>query len=85
MRKTRKEPARQIEQYPTYQGLRVGCKVSWHYYKSHADALEAARVAVHNAEILAGEGFDFGYQAPGHIEQPAEDGEFAGLYSVVIP
>jgi len=73
--------------YPDEDGLRVGCKVSWRYYHSKEDAETCALAAKNNGRIMAGQGYDFGYCAPGAITKVAEDsnGEFAGMYEVTLP
>ena len=58
-----------LREYPAYQDLRVGCKVSWYTYTKQSDAKKAAKIAMHNAGILAERGYDFGYQMPGQITQ----------------
>jgi hypothetical protein len=71
--------------YPKHDGLDVGCKVSWYYYKNQEDAIAAARAAEHNAMIQSYLGYDFGYCSPGSIEPAFKDSEFAGMYRVCIP
>lgn len=73
--------------YPPYQGVRTGCKVSWYYYKSTADADKACQAARHNARYLRGRGYDFGYQSPGYkVDYIAnEKSEHFGLYEVCVP
>jgi hypothetical protein len=55
--------------YPRPLKVRSGCKVSWYYYDNKTDADKAATAAKHNAALQLDEGFDFGYQAPGSIDQ----------------
>lgn len=69
--------------YPAPQQIRVGCKVSWHYYEKEEDAKAASKAAVHNAEIQASQGYDFGYCAPGSITK--DQLFFPGLYEVCLP
>jgi len=60
---------------PTPVARRTGCKVGWNYYdpKDVATIATAVEHAKHNAKIDAAQGYDFGYQCPGHQEQmPAE-------------
>lgn len=76
--------------YPDYQQLRSGIKVSWYYYASEADAKKASEAARHNAQIQWNLGYDFGYQSPGHVvlmgnPEPYGRKELAGLYEVCIP
>jgi hypothetical protein len=66
---------------PHADGLRVGIKVAWHYYRDEAVAKEAAKTAKHNAVIDAGLGYDFGYQCPGSLRL-VKEGEHAGLWEV---
>jgi hypothetical protein len=70
--------------YPKEADLRVGCKVSWHYYHSRAAAEECAKAARHNAFYLAGQGYDYGYCCPGTVEYKTE-GPHAGFYEVCVP
>ena len=80
-----------LQEYPTHQHVRSGCKVSWLYYAKEEDARKAAAAAKANAKILAAQGFDFGYQSPGYIDKLADDlsikewSEYAGMYEVCIP
>ena len=78
--------------YPPEQAMQSGCKVSWRYYTKREDALLAADVAKLEAEWLAGQGYDFGYQSPGDrielIAAGRKDGfwkEYAGMYEVCVP
>lgn len=73
-----------MKDYPEPQGRRHGVKVSWSYYDSEDDAKKAAEAAKSNARILAGQGYDFGYMAPGSVEK-VTDGEFAGKFMVCLP
>lgn len=67
--------------YPAPIDMKVGCKVSWYFYKDEATARKCAAIAEHNAQLDLAEGFDFGYQVPGNIDHnPTE-----GLYRVCIP
>lgn len=66
---------------PKSDATRVGCKVSWEYYRDEATAKEAAAVARHNAVIDASQGYDFGYMMPGTVTF-MKDGEYAGMYEV---
>lgn len=70
--------------YPKYQKHRVGIKVSWYYYANEEDAKKASAVAVQEAQVQMGRGYDFGYCAPGSIAL-IDKGPFAGLYEVCIP
>lgn len=47
----------------------AGCKVSWYVFSTEAEAIEAAKVAKHNAKIDEANGYDFGFQIPGEIRQ----------------
>lgn len=53
--------------YPKHDAYRSGCKVGWYYYLKREDADQASKAAIHNAEIDAALGYDFGYQCPGTI------------------
>lgn len=70
--------------YPAHQGSRCGCKVSWQYYDLKKDAEIASAAASHNGDILWEQGYDFGYQSPGHMTLCTE-GDYAGKWMVVIP
>ena len=69
--------------YPTPIRTRGGCKVSWNYYVTEAEAKECAAAAKHNARIQANLGYDFGYCSPGSIVPV----EIAGtkLFEVCLP
>lgn len=54
--------------YPARQGLKSGIKVSWYFYLNRADAEKASEAAIWNGKIQEALGYDFGYQAPGNIE-----------------
>ena len=77
---TRKAP-----QYPKAQGSRSGCKVSFLYYTSEADAKLASVEAEREAARMFALGYDFGYVFPGDIRQPTAEGPHAEMYEVVIP
>ncbi len=84
MSKKVKVQAPKLMPYPKEQEMRCGCKVSWYYYELEADAKTAAAAARHNSAILANQGYDFGYQAPGwHID--STQSWFPGLFEVCIP
>lgn len=75
------------KQMPKEDALRVGIKVSWRYYRSEEVAREAAKIAVHNAEIDASLGYDFGYQSPGSVRKMPDNmegtwAEYNGLWEV---
>jgi len=77
-------------QEPTPKTFRVGCKVSWNYYETEAEALIAAKAAIHNAAVQESRGYDFGYQSPGSVKQMKPDlkgewAEFSGLWEVCMP
>lgn len=77
---------RAIVTYPEPANFRSGIKVSWNYYKTHAEAEVCAKAAKHNAQIQLSRGYDFGYCSPGSIYlQPETAGEYAGLYEVCLP
>lgn len=59
---------------------RSGCKVSWAYYATEAEAKECGIAARFNAQILEAQGYDFGYQSPGSISKTSD-----GLYEVCLP
>jgi hypothetical protein len=85
MAKTKTTP--KFKQYPTPDGGRCGCKVSWNYYRDEQKAKQAAEAASHNADILWARGYDFGYQTPGQIVQMKDEwgGEFVGMWQVTLP
>jgi hypothetical protein len=66
---------------PHEDALRVGIKVQWHYYKDKVVAEAAGKIARHNAEIDAAQGYDFGYQSPGSVRL-IDEGQYKGLYEV---
>ncbi len=66
---------------PPADGLRVGCKVSWNYYRDESVARKAGEIALHNAKIDESLGYDFGYQSPGSVVL-VKDGERAGMWEV---
>lgn len=65
--------------YPTPVKSRGGCKVSWAYYATEAEARECAIAARRNARVLEAQGYDFGYMAPGAVN------EVDGLFEVCLP
>lgn len=74
--------------YPKNDGMRSGIKVSWYYYKSRDAARDASMAAAHNARIQENLGYDFGYCAPGSIEQVGENRgmpQYLGMFEVCIP
>lgn len=71
-----------LKDYPEAIRRRGGCKVSWLYYADKATAEKAAKIAEHNARILEGRGYDFGYCCPGTIRQIPDS---AAPYEVCIP
>jgi hypothetical protein len=71
--------------YPKADGLRSGCKVCWHYYRSREDAEAASIAAKHNAAIQWSLGYDFGYCSPGSIEPAQKNSEWAGMWEVCLP
>ena len=66
--------------YPPPQDTRSGCKVSWNIYGSMEEALVCSRVAKYNAKIDAAMGYDFGFCAPGSIDELPD-----GRFEVCIP
>jgi len=83
-----KAKQRTYHDYPKYDGLRSGIKVSWYYYKNRADAETAAKAARFNAEIQQSLGYDFGYCAPGSIYEVGPDRNMPdklGMFEVCIP
>ena len=70
--------------YPAPDATRSGAKVGWYYYRNPDEARTASAVALHNANIQAGLGFDFGFQSPGSVTL-MQDGERAGMWEVCIP
>lgn len=71
---------RKHKPYPIAKHEESGCKVGWLTYDKEEDAKTASKAARYNAEILAAQGYDFGYQAPGEIRRTS-----AGEFVVVIP
>lgn len=65
--------------YPKYDGMECGCKVSWYFYKDRDEAERASSVARKNAVIYSRLGYDFGYCSPGSIEKVGE------LWKVCVP
>jgi hypothetical protein len=63
----------------------MGCKVHWNYYQTSEDAQKAAEMAAIEAADLEKQGFDWGYQSPGHIRLPTEQDFHPGFYEVCIP
>ena len=57
--------------YPKPDYEESGCKVGWLFYSNEADAIAAAKVAEHNARIDAKQGYDYGFERPGHIVKTA--------------
>ena len=66
---------------------RSGCKIGWEYFKTKAEARTANRFALKEAKRKASLGYDFGYRSPGQELRlcGANEGEYAGLYEIVIP
>ena len=81
MPKTEKKP---LWDYPKYDQIEVGCRVSWYYYKSLNDAKKAASIADEHGDWCAARGFDFGYCCPGSLTRITE-GKYKGMYEVCIP
>lgn len=48
---------------------RGGCKVGWATFATEDEAKTASAWAIEEAKIKAGEGYDFGYCAPGSIDK----------------
>lgn len=69
---------------PHSDALRVGIKVHWLYFRDKAQAEAAAPIARHNASVAAAEGYDFGYQSPGHLKL-IDHGDYAGMWEVCFP
>jgi hypothetical protein len=67
--------ANELKGYPEPDDRRSGCKVSWNIYTFRSKATLCAAAAKHNAVILANQGYDFGFQAPGSITT-LDDGRF---------
>jgi hypothetical protein len=68
--------------YPPSVDLRVGCKVSWHYYATKEEAEACAVIAQHNAAVDRGNGYDHGYCSPGSITGPDHQTWKPGLWEV---
>ena len=71
--------------YPDPLRRRGGCKVSWNYYATEAEAQACAAAARHNARIDAAAGYDFGYQTPGAICAPGQGDNRSAEYEVCLP
>jgi hypothetical protein len=85
---SKRKPASKYLPYPKEDGLRAGIKVCWLYYKNRDDARTASMAAVHNARVQESLGYDFGYCAPGSIEQVDSSRgmpERIGMFEVCIP
>lgn len=52
-----------------------GCKVGWKWYSTESEAKAAAKKASAEADKLAAQGYDFGYQVPGSMRKN-DDGTF---------
>jgi hypothetical protein len=74
-----------MTKYPEPKHRRSGCKVSWNYYETLAEAEAAADVAKAEAIELEKLGYDWGYQSPGFIRLQESNGFYPGLYKVCIP
>lgn len=77
------------KEMPKDDGYRSGCKVCWHYYRNKKTAIEAARIAQHNAAIQEDLGYDFGYCMPGNVvlvkDYKGEFAKFNGMWEVCAP
>ena len=71
--------------YPEPDGIRVGCKVMWNYYRDRKAAEECSKAAEYNAHIQRDLGYDFGYCSPGSIRTAHESSEYAGMWEVCLP
>lgn len=67
--------ANELKGYPAPDDRRSGNKVAWNTYAMRSKATLCASAAKHNARILLGQGYDFGYQEPGTVTT-LEDGRF---------
>lgn len=74
-----------LKSYPKPAETRTGIKVSWYYFDNESDAKACSEAARYNGAILAGQGYDFGYQAPGAIHGPGKQNFYPELWEVVIP
>lgn len=87
--KVKENPWNAEKPYPTPVGTDCGCKVSWNYYATKAEALVCSVAARHNAVIAEGQGYDFGYCCPGLVRYVHyDDGlpkEHAGRWEVCLP
>jgi len=83
----RRKPRRNDDHYPKPVKTRVGCKVSWNYYRTEAEAEACAEAAKRRAVVQARLGYDFGYCAPGSIRviSSSDDDGLVGLYEVCLP
>lgn len=61
-----------------------GCKVEFRYYLDKTKAEAAVKVAIAEGKYKAGQGFDFGYRAPGEMHF-ATHGKRKGMWEVVCP
>ena len=68
--------------YPEADEMRVGIKVTWHYYKDEKRAKECAKIAEHNRDVDRSNGYDHGYCSPGEILGPDRQTFYPGLYEV---
>jgi hypothetical protein len=74
--------------YPKPVASRGGCKVDWNYYADEATALECAKAAWNNKQIMEREGYHWGYCCPGSVTLLPANGcvsEYAGLWEVCLP
>jgi hypothetical protein len=66
--------------YPRPLRQQTGAKVSWMTFDTHEKAMQASVTAEQIASSLWLDGFDFGYQIPGHIKTNPD-----GTYTVTVP
>lgn len=75
------------QSYPKPVSIESGCKVGWYNYLTAKDAREASVAARHNAAIKVSLGYDFGYCAPGSIEERyvLDHGVILSAFRVCVP
>lgn len=68
--------------YPKPAEYRSGIKVSWHYYRTEAEAQACAEIARHNGQVDRANGYDHGYCSPGTIYGPGKQLFYPDLWEV---
>ena len=72
-----------LKDYPECIKERYGCKVGWRWYATEDEAKTAGKAARFNAQVLAHQGYDFGYQCPGSVHPATLDGK--EVFRVCVP